>query len=280
METFLRCFVHDVPSKWASWLSLVEFWYNTSHHSALGRSPFEVLYGCSPRHFGLDSTSVCTSADLSTWLQEREVMQALVKQHLHRAQDRMKRQADKGRSERQFQVGDQVYLKLQPYVQSSLAPRANQKLTFKFFGPYQVLQHIGSVAYKLELPDGATIHQVFHVSQLKQAKGIQAVSPSLPSDLVAFQVPERLLQRRMTMGDRPVLQGLVKWTGMPEALATWEDLEALCQRFPLAATWGQVASQEGENVSNTDRGIDCTSDPRPKRAAKPNKNVFGPDWSK
>jgi hypothetical protein len=190
METFLHCFVHVVPSKWASWLSLAEFWYNTSHHSALGRSPFEVLYGRSPRHFGLDSASVCTSADLSTWLQEREVMQALVKQHLLRAQDRMKRQADKGRSERQFQVGDQVYLKLQPYVQSSLAPRANQKLAFKFFGPYRVLQRIGSIAYKLDLPDGATIHPVFHVSQLKQAKGIQAVSPSLPSDLVAFQVPE------------------------------------------------------------------------------------------
>jgi len=56
----------------------------------------------------------------------------------------MKRQADKGRSERVFQVGDRVYLKLQPYVQSSLAPRANQKLSFKFFGPYSVVERIGS----------------------------------------------------------------------------------------------------------------------------------------
>jgi len=60
----------------------------------------------------------------------------------------MKRQADKGRSERVFQVGDRVYLKLQPYVQSSLAPRANQKLSFKFFGPYSVVEQIGSVAYR------------------------------------------------------------------------------------------------------------------------------------
>jgi hypothetical protein len=76
----------------------------------------------------------------------------------------MKRQADKGRSERQFQVGDQVYLKLQPYVQSSLAPRSNQKLAFKFFGPYPVVRRIGSVAYKLKLPDDSSIHPVFHVS--------------------------------------------------------------------------------------------------------------------
>jgi hypothetical protein len=60
-------------------------------------------------------------------------MQNLVRQHLLRAQDRMKWQADKGRSERVFQVGDRVFLKLQPYVQSSLAPRANQKLAFKCF---------------------------------------------------------------------------------------------------------------------------------------------------
>ena len=112
METFLRCFVHACPTKWIQWLSLAEFWYNTSCHSALGRSPFEVLYGHSPRHFGLDSASAISVPDLSDWLHEREVMQGLVKQHLLRAQERMKRQADKGRSKRCFNVGDSVFLKL------------------------------------------------------------------------------------------------------------------------------------------------------------------------
>jgi hypothetical protein len=57
METFLRCFLHACPLKWSSWLSLAEFWYNTGTHSALGRSPFEVLYGYAPRHFGIDPAS-------------------------------------------------------------------------------------------------------------------------------------------------------------------------------------------------------------------------------
>lgn len=48
LETFLRCFVHVCPSKWPSWLPLVEFWYNTSFHTSLGTSPFEVMYGRYP----------------------------------------------------------------------------------------------------------------------------------------------------------------------------------------------------------------------------------------
>ena len=94
-------------------------------------------------------------------------MQNLVRQHFLRGQDRMKQQDDKGRSERVFQVGDRVYLKLQPYVQSSLAPHSSQKLSFKYFGPYTEEEHIGSVAYYLALPPSAHIHPVFHVSQLK-----------------------------------------------------------------------------------------------------------------
>jgi hypothetical protein len=50
----------------------------------------------------------------------------------------MKHQADKGRTERQFNVGDLVFLKIQPYVQSSLEPMSNQKLAFKFYGTYVV----------------------------------------------------------------------------------------------------------------------------------------------
>jgi hypothetical protein len=85
METYLRCFVHACPSKWLSWLSLAEFWYNTSFHSAIKCSPFEVLYGFPPHHFGVDASMVSTAPTLSQWLNERAVMHELVKQHLLRA---------------------------------------------------------------------------------------------------------------------------------------------------------------------------------------------------
>jgi hypothetical protein len=63
-------------------------------------------------------------------------MNRLITQHLIRAQDRMKKQADKKRSKREFDVVAMVYMKLQPYVHSSGMPRANQKLSFKYFRPF------------------------------------------------------------------------------------------------------------------------------------------------
>lgn len=125
METFLHCFVNACPSKWIEWLYLAEFWYNSSKHESLGFSPFEVLYGYVPKPFGLDVFSYLDIPVLDEWLQDKVVMTALVHQHLSRAQLRMKSQADKHRSERSFSIGDSVYLRLQPYIQSSLAPRSN-----------------------------------------------------------------------------------------------------------------------------------------------------------
>jgi hypothetical protein len=97
------------------------------------------MFGRIPMHFGLSAPDSIVSVGMQQWLQDRQVANAPIYQHLHRAAARMKFQADKGRAEGVFAVGDCVFLKLQPYVQSSLAPRANQKLSFKFFSPFQIL---------------------------------------------------------------------------------------------------------------------------------------------
>jgi len=101
---------------------------------------------------------------LEEWLKERDLLTKLIQQQLLRAQQRIKSQADKKRSERIFQVGDLVYVKLQPYIQTMVASRSNQKLSFRFFGPFRVLQRVGRVAYKLDLPPSSKIHPVVHVS--------------------------------------------------------------------------------------------------------------------
>jgi hypothetical protein len=121
-------------------------------------------------------------------------MNEVIKHHLARATLRMKQQADKGRSERHFQVDELVFVKQQPYIQSSLAPRSNQKLAFKYFGPFKVLQKVGDVAYKLELPPESKVHPIFHVSQSKKVVGSELyVSVDPPSIMDRFQVPEVML---------------------------------------------------------------------------------------
>jgi transposase InsO family protein len=165
LEAYLRCFSHACPVKWAQWLSMAEYWYNTSGHSALeGKSPFEVLYGHQPRHFGLTTDDISPAPDLETWVHERALTLRVLKHHLERVRLRMKHQADKNRTDRVFQVGDFEFLKLQPYIQSTVAPRAHHKLLFKYFGPYQVLERVGQSAYRLQLPPSSRIHPVIHVS--------------------------------------------------------------------------------------------------------------------
>jgi hypothetical protein len=130
---------------------------------------------------------------------------------LGRAQLRMKTQADKNRLEVSFEVGEWVFLKLQPYVQSSLAPRAHQKLAFTFFGPYKILSKIGSTAYKLDLPAPSAIHLVFHVALLKKWVSLGVlVASNLPDDSVVYQVPEVLDSKVVTRGNSQVTQVLVK----------------------------------------------------------------------
>ena len=93
----------------------------------------------------------------------------------------MKSQADLHRSYTSFSVSDWVYLKLQPYRQHSLRMKGFNKLSPRFYGPFQVVQKVGQVAYKLALPMDCSIHLVFHVSCLKLKLGSNVVPvPTLP----------------------------------------------------------------------------------------------------
>lgn len=125
-----------------------------------------------------------SSPSVDRTLQKREAVIDLMKFHLLRAQNRMKQYAGARRSVREFKIGDYVYLKLQPYRQHSLKGRnIPHKLSPRYYGPFLVLDRVGSRAYKLELPPTTSIHNVFHVSQLKICPNPPASAPTLPQYL-------------------------------------------------------------------------------------------------
>ena len=98
----------------------------------------------------------------------------------------MKQQADQHRSERIFDIGDWVFLWIQPYKQISLKqPKKDNKLSPKYYGPYKALQNIGTMAYKLELPASSWVPPVFHVSCLKKF-----ISDKLPVQTILSELDE------------------------------------------------------------------------------------------
>lgn len=84
--------------------------------------------------------------------QETEQTIKMLKNNLCKAHNRMQQLANKKRSERSFDEGDWVYLKLQQYRQSSVHSRQDPNLETKYFGPYLILKKVGAVAYSLQLP--------------------------------------------------------------------------------------------------------------------------------
>ena len=217
-------------------MPLTEWWYNTTYHTSTHTTPYEIVYGQPPPHHlpYLAGESKVVAVDKS--MQAREAALKMVKFYLVRAQNRMKQQADRGRSDRQFAPGELVYVKLQPYRQSTVVNRKYLKLSAKFFGPFQILERIGVVAYKLDLPVESRIHPVFHVSQLKLHVGPLSKSTPLlmliEEDVLAKE-PVAVLDRRLgKKHGKAITKLLIHWKNSFPEDATWESLPHLLSQYP------------------------------------------------
>ncbi|XP_027099047.1 uncharacterized protein [Coffea arabica] len=200
-------------------------------------TPFEALYGFKAPQVTIGPYLQTNVAALEYYVQNRQGMERLLKDNLEQVQAIMKQYVDNKISERTFAVGDWIFLKLQPYRQISMALRKNMKLAAKYYGPYQVIERIGAVAYKLKLPEDSKIHPVCHVSLLKKKVGEEVVpSTALPYSDEEWQLkvqPMAVLDRRMVKRkNSTAVQWLVQWFNSSPSNATWEDAEFICAAFP------------------------------------------------
>ncbi|KAA0033720.1 hypothetical protein IC582_013177 [Cucumis melo] len=151
LETYLRCFCNEQPTKWHKCIPWAELWYNTTFHASVKTMPFQVVYGRPPPPLVRYKDRKSNNNSVEQLLKERDLVISALKENLLIAQNRMKKQADLHRRELKFRVDD-VYLKLRPYRQRSLTRKRCEKLAPKFYGPYRIIEEIGEVAYRLNLP--------------------------------------------------------------------------------------------------------------------------------
>ena len=109
--------------------------------------------------------------------------------------------------------------------------RNHHKLSPHYYGPYRVIERIGAVAYKLELPARSRIHPVFHISLFKKKMGEQGIVTDQPPQWEhhSKQKPTEVLAIRVLDGKE---EFLVHWQGSTKEEATWENKELLQLHYP------------------------------------------------
>ncbi|KAK4269286.1 hypothetical protein QN277_022466 [Acacia crassicarpa] len=158
-------------------------------------TPFRAVYGRDPPTFLKLTNEPSVIEEVNEQLRSsRNAIIATLKENLLNAQEEMRRQANKHCRDIQFGVGDQVYVKIRPYRLCTLAKRINEKLSPRFYKPFMIVERVGTVAYRLELPPTAQVHQVFHISVLKKSVQFGLMTPTIPptlSDQLEPQVQAR-----------------------------------------------------------------------------------------
>ena len=164
----LRACVLDHKGSWEEHLPLVEFAYNNSYQASIQMAPYEALYGrpCrSPICWTEVGESSITGPDL---IRDTSENVSLLRQRLLTAQSWQKSYANIQHRPLEFKVGDHVFLKVMP-ERGVVRFGKRRKLSPRFIGPFEILERVGTTAYRLALPPSmSSVHEVFHVSMLRR----------------------------------------------------------------------------------------------------------------
>nr|GEX94770.1 putative reverse transcriptase domain-containing protein [Tanacetum cinerariifolium] len=219
LEDMLRACAIDFGKGWVNHLPLVEFSYNNSYHATIKAAPFEALYGRKCRS-PVCWTEVGEAQILSPELiQETTKKIVQIKQRMQVARDRQKSYADLKRKPMEFQVGDKVMLKVSPW-KGVVRFGKRGKLNPRYVGPFKVLERMGDVAYKLDLPEELSrVHNTFHVSNLKKCHADEPLVVSL--DGLHFDDKLQFVEEPVEIVDREVKR--LKRSRIPLVKVRWNS---------------------------------------------------------
>ena len=197
----VRACALDYAGGWDHNLPLAEFADNNSYHSSIEMAPYEALYGRRGRNpicWDEVGERKLSKVELIDWIVE---IINKIRKRLRAAQDRHRSYADTRRKPLTFEAGDHVFLRVSP-LKGSLRFGQKGKLSPRYVGPFEVLQSVGPVAYRLALPPTLQgIHDVFHVSQLRRyvpdPRHVISFEPlQLKENLTYVEEPIRIVDRK------------------------------------------------------------------------------------
>ena len=249
LEDMLRSCSIDYEGSWDRHIPLVEFVYNNSFQSSIGMSPYEALYGrkCrTPLCWTELSERKVIGPDL---IQKTEEKVKMIRERLKVATDIHKSYADMKRKDIRYEIGEKVFLKVSPWKKVMRFGKKG-KLSPRFIGPYEVIEKVGPVAYRLALPpELEKIHNVFHVSMLRRYRYDPSHVVSLETielrlDLTYEEEQVEILAREVKeLRNKKIPLVKVLWRNHKTEEATWESEEKMRQQYPQLFNQGKFRGQ-------------------------------------
>jgi len=209
LEQYLRVFIDHRQEQWPDWLGTAEFAYNNKIHTTTKISPFRVNYGQDPR-MGFEGRRKGKYEVAEKFIKKMKKIQEEVKAALGKAQEEMKKFADRKRGKgKEYRVGDLVLLSTKD-LKWQMKGRRSEKLTERFVGPYKIKEIISSNTVELDLPKSIRIHPIVNISrvrlykpQVERQKKIP-LKPVIIKEEEEFEV-EKILNKRIVQGKEKFL---------------------------------------------------------------------------
>ena len=237
----MRACVLDFKGSWDKYVALIEFAYNNSYQQTIGMAPYEALYGrkCqTPLYWNEVGERQIVAVENVPWIEDAYMKVKRIRQRIQTAQSRQKSYADNRRRDLEFEVGDKVFLKILPR-KGMIKQGKWGKLSPRYVGPFEILQRIGQVAYRLQLPANlGGMHDVFHVSRLKKYNPdpqhvLSTEEIDLREDLTFQEKLGEILDRKVkVLRTKAVPLVKVLWQYHEVQEATWETEERMRAQYP------------------------------------------------